>query len=168
MISLPTIKYPSLFIAFAFTLSAQAEDTKNSSSIQTTIHDNKAAKLLQGEHFFSLHWISWKHYGKASIIKNDNGQWTLKGSQKSKKNDDFVTIDGVIKEINEKNFVFNGTIVTQVSFLNDGKPMTRSGDMNFLIKGSRKYWRLQEMKHENSNTVDYIDIFFLKYPSKQK
>lgn len=89
------------------------------------------------------------------------GVLRLKGEQRSKENDDYITIDGVVTDITEKEFTFTGTIITKVSFLNSGKPCKRTGTMTFAIRGNRKYWRMQEMDNpcDSEGVVDYVDIF---------
>jgi hypothetical protein len=39
----------------------------------------------------------------------------------------------------------NGTIITQISHINNGEPCRREGEMTFKITGNRRYWRLAEM-----------------------
>jgi hypothetical protein len=41
----------------------------------------------------------------------------LKGEQKGRGNDDFLTVDGIVTQIDEKEFKFDGKIVTKVSHL---------------------------------------------------
>jgi len=129
---------------------------------QTIINDQVSATRLSGDHFFALQWISWRHFGKASII-DKGGVWHITGRQDSRESDDYITIDGIITEINPLDFKFDGEIVTRVSHINGGKPCVRSGTMTFRISGKRQYWRLNEMRNPEDNVVDYIDIFFHKY-----
>ena len=93
-------------------------------------------------------------------MTNRNGVWRLKGKQKSRKDSDFVKIDGVIVSVDAKEFVFDGTIVMQISHINNGEPCERSGEMTFRITGKRKYWRLQEMDNPCDTATDYVDIYF--------
>ena len=51
----------------------------------------------------SLQWISWDYFGSATVT-NKGGVFYLKGKQKSRENSDFVEVDGVITEINDKGF----------------------------------------------------------------
>ncbi|CAN5418924.1 hypothetical protein BH18ACI1_BH18ACI1_04470 [soil metagenome] len=126
---------------------------------KTVINDAKAKKMLLGKHLFSLQWISWDYFGSA-IVSNKNGVFYLKGEQKQRKGSDFVKIDGVITEIDAKEFTFDGTIITRISHINNGEPCTRIGKMNFAITNNRKYWRLQEMDNPCDEAVDYVDIYF--------
>ncbi len=119
----------------------------------------KAKQMLLGKHLLSLQWISWDYFGAATVTNKD-GVFYLKGEQKERKGSDFVKIDGVITEINEKDFKFDGTIFTQISHINSGEPCTRTGEMTFAVKGSRKYWRLQEMDNPCDAVTDYVDIYF--------
>ena len=119
----------------------------------------QAKKQLLGEHLFSLQWISWDDFGKAVVTKQ-NGSLSIKGEQKSKTNDDYVTISGVITNVSAKEFTFTGTIVTKIHHINGGKPCKREGEMMFRITGKRKYWRLVQMDNPCDHATDYVDIYF--------
>ena len=152
MKSLRTIIFPTLLILVAFTVSVFAQQ-------KTVVNDVKAKQMLLGKHMFSLQWISWDYFGTA-VVTNKNGIFYLKGEQKERKGSDFVKIDGVITEINERDFKFDGEIVMQISHINNGEPCTREGEMTFAITKNRKYWRLQEMDNPCDEATDYVDIFF--------
>lgn len=127
----------------------------------TVVRDAKAAKMLLGHHKLSLQWISWDYYGSA-IVTNTAGTYYLKGEQKGRGpgNTDFLSVDGVITEIDAKQFTFTGTVVTQISHINGGQPCERMGTLTFRITGSRKYWRMQQMDNPCDEATDYVDIFF--------
>ncbi|MEO7660381.1 MAG: hypothetical protein ABIV48_12280, partial [Pyrinomonadaceae bacterium] len=36
---------------------------------KTEINDANAAKMLRGRHLLSLQWISWDHFGSATVTK---------------------------------------------------------------------------------------------------
>jgi hypothetical protein len=126
---------------------------------RTIINDQAAAKMLLGKHKLSLQWISWQHFGSATVT-NEAAVYSIRGSQKSRDNRDLLTIEGIIVSIDAKQFVFEGKIVTQISHINGGKPCTRHGDFTFKITGKRKYWRMQEMDNPCDQATDYVDIFF--------
>lgn len=127
---------------------------------KTVVNNAKARTMLAGKHKFSLQWIDfWKYFGTATVT-NRSGVYYLKGEQRKRGGSDFVTIDGIITQIDEKEFKFDGKIVTQVSHNNNGDPCERSGEMTFKITGTRKYWRLQEMQSPCGVETDYVDIFF--------
>jgi hypothetical protein len=126
---------------------------------KTVVNNARAKTMLLGKHKFSLQWVSWNYFGTATVT-NKNGVLYLKGEQKSRKDSDFVRIDGVITEINAKDFKFDGTVTTQVSYINNGKPCERTGELTFKITGTRKYWRMQEMNNPCDEAADYVDIFF--------
>lgn len=143
----------SLFLTtFVFGFAAFAQE-------RTVINSQSAKTMLLGRHKFSLQWISWDYFGTATV-NNRKGVLYLKGTQKQRGGTDFVSIDGVITEINAKDFKFDGTIITQVSHINNGQPCERTGEMTFKITGKRKYWRLQEMDNPCDEAADYVDIFF--------
>lgn len=142
----------NLFVLFAFCFSVAAQE-------KTVVNDAKAGKALLGEHLLSLQWISWDYFGTATVV-DQKGVLYLKGSQKGDNNTDYVEVEGVITEINQKNFKFDGTIEMQISHINGGAPCKREGAMTFAVTGKRKYWRLQEMTNPCDQATDYVDIYF--------
>ena len=126
---------------------------------RTVVNDVDAAKMLLGKHMLSLQWVSWDHFGSATVT-NSRGVYRIKGEQKGRGNTDYLTIDGVITSIDEKEFAFDGTIVSQVSHINGGAPCTREGEFVFKITGKRKYWRLQQMDNPCDPVTDYVDVYF--------
>jgi len=151
---LKKITYINLLIFVGLSLSVFAQD-------KTIFNDASAKKMLVGKHLLSLQWISWDYFGAANVT-NKGGVLYLKGVQKERHGTDFVKIDGTITSIDKKEFKFEGTIVTQISYINAGKPCTRSGEMTFAVTGKRKFWRLQEMTNPCDVAVDYVDIYFRK------
>lgn len=128
---------------------------------KTIVNSASARKMLLGKHRFALQWISWDYFGTA-IITDKKGVLYLKGEQKERGGGggDFLTIDGTLTQIDEREFKFNGKIVTKVSHLNEGKPCPREGEMTFAITKNRRYWRLQDMQNPCDDVLDYVDIFF--------
>jgi len=125
----------------------------------TVIKDAAAKTKLLGQHRLALQWISWGYFGKAIITESD-GTLFLKGEQKARKGGDHLSIDGIITEVDAREFKFKGKIVTKVEINNGGKPCERNGEMTFTVKGNRRYWRLKEMENPCEEVVDYVDIFF--------
>lgn len=129
---------------------------------QTTVTlDQTAKQRLLGEHRLALQWISWNHFGKATVVERA-GSLYLTGEQRDRKNkDNLLQIDGAITEIGAQYFKFKGQITTRIDSLNDGQTCVRNGEYTFRITGKRQYWRLQEaMNPCDGMTTDYIDIFF--------
>jgi len=120
--------------------------------------DEQAKKLLLGEHLLSLQWISWDRFGKA-VVTEQNGVLSIKGEQKSEKNDDYVSIDGIVTKVGAGEFSFTGTIITKVYHINGGKPCKREGEMLFRMTGKRRYWRLVQMDNPCESVTDYVDIY---------
>ncbi len=142
----------ALIVTFLFTVPVHSQS-------RTEIKDATAAKMLLGRHKLSLQWISWDYFGIANVI-NKGGIYYLKGEQKGRKSDDLVKIDGIIKSIDAKQFTFDGTVTTQVSHINGGKPCERKGPLTFRITGKRKYWRMQQIDNPCDAVADYVDIYF--------
>jgi hypothetical protein len=126
---------------------------------KTVVNDANARNMLLGRHMLSLQWISWNYFGTATVT-NKAGIYYLKGNQKQRGGTDFLEVDGIITEINAKNFKFDGKITMRISHINNGEPCVREGEMTFAITGKRKYWRLQQMQSPCDITTDYVDIFF--------
>lgn len=128
---------------------------------RTVIRDRKAAAMLLGKHKISLQWISWDYFGTATVT-NSRGVYRIKGEQKGRgaEKGAYLRIDGLIRSISAKEFIFDGTIETRVSHLNGGEPCKREGEMTFAITGKRKYWRLQQMQNPCDAVTDYVDIYF--------
>ena len=128
---------------------------------KTNINHAASARMLLGTHKLSLQWVSWDYFGIATVT-NRRGVYSIKGEQKGRGrgNTDLVKIDGWITSIDTKQFAFTGTIITQVSHINGGKPCTRDGEFTFKITGKRRYWRLQQMDNPCDPVTDYVDIYF--------
>ncbi len=128
---------------------------------RTDVNNAQAAAMLLGRHRLSLQWVSWDYFGVATVTKR-RGVYSIKGEQKGRgrRNTDFVKIDGKITSIDAKEFAFKGTIITQISHINGGKPCTRDGEFAFKITGKRRYWRLQQMDNPCDPVTDYVDIYF--------
>ena len=128
---------------------------------KTDINNPAAARMLVGRHRLSLQWVSWDHFGVATVT-NRRGVYAIKGEQKGRgmSKGNSVTIDGLITSIDAKEFAFRGKIVTLVTHINGGKPCERDGDFTFKITGKRRYWRLQQMDSPCDTATDYVDVYF--------
>ena len=123
---------------------------------QTRVDDPQSKALLLGEHPFTLQWIEGAP-GKATVTEKD-GLLTIEGEQRKGAN--WVTIKGAILEVKSKQFVLQGKVESQVSYIAAGKPCAHDGRLTFLIAGGRKYWRLVEMNNRCEEVVDYVDVHF--------
>jgi len=125
---------------------------------KTVINSLKAKQMLLGRHKLSLQWISWDYFGSATVV-DKKGVLHLTGRQSGRGSADFVSVDGTITSVDEKEFTFKGQIVTQISHINGGKPCTRDGEFTFKITGKRKYWRMQQIDNPCDEAADYVDIY---------
>lgn len=126
--------------------------------------DAAAKAKLVGRHRLSLQWIGWDDLaaaGKLEIEERD-GALRAEGEQLSRGENagDFVRVSGKIVSATQDGFVFEGKIVTRVSHIAGGAECERDGRFTFKTKGSRKYWRLQEMDNPCDQATDYVDIYF--------
>ena len=127
---------------------------------KTQINDPAAARMLLGRHMLSLQWISWNYFGTATV-EIESGLYRLRGEQKGRGGStNNLKIDGLIFQIDAREFKFSGTIVTQIDHINGGEPCRREGEYTFRITGKRKYWRLQEMDNPCDEATDYVDLYF--------
>ena len=144
-------------IAFAIALFVGAIVAQD----RTKINNADGARMLLGRHKLSLQWVSWDYFCAATVT-NSRGVYTIKGEQQGRgqSKGDYVTLDGIITSVEEKEFGFQGKIVTRVSHINGGEPCVRNGDFTFRITGKRRYWRLQQMDNPCDTATDYVDIYF--------
>ena len=123
--------------------------------------DPKDGVLRPGKHLFTLHWISWDEPGSVEIRPAADGWYSIKGGQKSRKNSDNITIDGLIKQVTETDLLFKGEIRSVVASNNNGEPCIKTGEYIFKTTQNRKYWRMQDMINcEGGLLTDYVDIYF--------
>ena len=130
-----------------------------SAQSRTDVNSPKAKQMLLGKHRLSLQWIRWDYFGTATVTER-KGVLYLTGRQSGRVSTDFVTVDGMITAVNDKDFTFVGKIVTQITHINGCKPCTRDGEYNFRITGKRKYWRMQEIDSPCDVAADYVDVYF--------
>jgi hypothetical protein len=152
----------ALCVALAVQVNAAEPEGRQAAPTRTEVRDAGARARLLGRHGLSLQWISWDYFGtlRATDVK---GLIRLKGEQKSRTNEDFLRIDGVVTSIDAKEFTFRGTIVREVDMPDLGgvRRCVREGPMTFAITQNRRYWRLREPHMESCDGVtDYIDIYF--------
>lgn len=114
---------------------------------------------LLGRHGFSLQWVSWEHPGEA-YVRYIDGMLRIVGEQRNTENNSYVAIDGIIKYVDGKKFIFSGEIVTKAPFANNNMPCVREGEMAFVAPQNRRYWRLVDIDNPCSELVDYVDVFF--------
>jgi hypothetical protein len=159
MRNLKKISLGILLIVLSASINTLAQQKAVTNSTKTIINDAEAKAKLLGSHRFSLQWISWDYFGKA-VITDQKGKLVIRGIQRAKGGSDFVKIDGIITQVDSKEFKFNGLIEVKVSHNNNGNICKREGEMTFKITQNRKYWRLQEMQSPCGDETDYVDIFF--------
>jgi hypothetical protein len=151
-------------------LLAQATPT-GAEIAQTIVHDEKAKQQLLGQHPLSLQWVSWEKFGKVTV-SDRNGTVAVKGEQSAPSEVDtqvpaalqdqstnYLKIDGIITEVDDKQFKFSGSIITRVNHINHGKECKRNGKFTFALKGHPKYWRMQEINNPCEKVADYVDIY---------
>ncbi len=142
-------------------------------SAKTIVRDQKAKQKLLGKHKLALQWISWDKFGSADVV-DVAGQLQLKGEQLGSEQGkistsshpgtpgntgDYLKIDGVVTEIDAKQFKFKGKILMRVSSIAGGKECKRDGVFTFALKSHPTYWRMQEIQNPCDEVVDYVDLF---------
>lgn len=123
------------------------------------VSDKAMARQLLGKHALTLQWLGSGTLRDAGQVEvgDDSGTWRLAGRQDAKEG--YVTLDGMVTAIDATSFAFTGKIVTNVSYINQGRDCVREGDFTFAKKGSRKYWRLQQIDNPCDQAADYVDIY---------
>lgn len=146
-------------IGLALVLSPTVLHAQPESQTRTIVNSPITAKKLVGKHKLNLQWIgsdNWAEFGNLKVTDRQ-GMMLVSGNQT--KGEDYLHINGKIIKIEDKQFTFQGKIVTQISHINKGEACERDGEMVFKITENRKYWRLQQMKSPCDTTTDYVDIF---------
>ena len=118
----------------------------------------KPYPTLAGKHALTLQWISWDKPGSVTIVLGEAGWYSIQGRQNGEKGN-YLMVNGKIRPLNNRELEFDGKIEHNVH-INLGEPCIRTGKQLFKATGTRKYWRLQNMISCDSNTTDYVDIYF--------
>ncbi len=71
------VSRPTATFLFAWLL---ASGSILSAPENTIVHDPAAAQALEGDHRFSLQWISWEKFGSVTIA-NEDGLLRIRGHQ---------------------------------------------------------------------------------------
>jgi hypothetical protein len=119
--------------------------------------DAEVEQALLGDHLFSLQWVSWKNFGKASVTRKDGALYM---NARQELDGDYVTAKGTITILDAQEFILKGEVTTRVSHIHDGQPCKREGEWHFKVTGTRRYWRMQEMDNPCDGVTDYVDVFF--------
>lgn len=142
-----------------YTLTPSQTGIYDQLSFKTQVLDRRTYEALLGDHLFSLQWISWDYFGKATVTADPSGLLSIKGEQRERGGDGYVRIDGVIEKVEANGFIFNGKITTKVSGNNKGNPCVREGRYTFRSSGGRRFWRLQEGESPCDGVWDYVDVY---------
>lgn len=134
------------------------EHNEKEAGPQAAVQDDGLVRV--GTHNLTLQWISWDHPGKAVVTSLGGNRYQVKGEQLSKENDDYLKIDGVITAVSKQELQFEGTIEYKVNHISNGTPCVKKGKKIFKSRGTRKYWRLQDLKNCTDITTDYVDLYF--------
>ncbi|MDH5180184.1 MAG: hypothetical protein OEZ39_17165 [Gammaproteobacteria bacterium] len=133
----------------------------------TAYSADNVEQMVLGNHVMTLQWLTnHRGIGKAKIYKQE-GEIHIDGYQQEKYegNTNYMRILGKLRIINARELEFEGSIVTQINYINAGVPYERNGKFILKATGKRKYWRMQNMEQPDEGHVvtDYIDIFFEKF-----
>ena len=118
----------------------------------------------------TLQWLSWEpeEWGAIEFTPLVDGSYAVSGEQLSPFQEvepdpnlgDFVRIEGTIVRVSDRELLFTGEIATRISYINDGEPCVRSGELTFLATGERQFWRMQDLLNCDGVHTDYVDIYF--------
>lgn len=136
---------------------ALAESKKDTN---LSIANAKGIQLKAGIHNISIQWISFDHPGKAMVTDLKEGSYKIEGKQNGDQ-DDYLSINGIIHPLSEKELEFNGIISSKIGIINKGAVCIRKGKYTFIAPSNKKYWRLKEkINCEGGMVTDLIDIQF--------
>jgi hypothetical protein len=145
----------TIYLSFLLAIILQAKAQTKSATAPTL-------PVRTGQHSFTIQWITFEKGNKPGTVMirsiGDN-EFSIEGEQRDKLKNAYVTIKGTFLA-KGRELKFNGKIVSQVSYINNGKPCESTGLVIFKASGKRKYWRLQQMLNCDGSSTDYIDIFF--------
>lgn len=155
--SLP-IKEPDRVISpLLLLLAAAAAPTAPDPSAPTIVGDPAALARLRHNGGITLQWISWDYRGRVRVSET-RGRVHLSGSQRERRGDGRLELEGDVVEIGPNSFTFRGHIGI-MDTPDPGRACMRDGEFEFRITGRRRYWRLQQMEQCDGLT-DYVDIYF--------
>ena len=126
---------------------------------ETNILNEGAFKRLKANKGVKLQWLWEAKPGTLTVAETPDGI-TLKGGQGPHQGDE-LTIDGVVLNLDARNFTFRGKIVIVDN--ETASPCVRDGVYTFRITGSRKFWRMKEQIagcEGRADLTDYVDILF--------
>lgn len=148
-----------LILLLTLTVMSVGQGTTTTKATKTVVNSEPAKKMLLGNRGLRLQWLDFnsKELGKVAITDKD-GLLYVEGRQEVK--GDYLEIKGTIAEINEKQFLFDGVIITRVNYINKGEPCKREGRFTFRISGARQFWRMKEQQNPCDEAADYVDIMF--------
>jgi hypothetical protein len=154
----------SLVIASA-ALAASPTSTTPSRNVATANGLDAAARAkLVGDHALTLQWLGWGDLSQTGklVIKDRGKTLSAEGEQigRGENEGDYLKMSGKIVSASKDGFVFEGDILIRVHHNANGEECKRSGTFNFKTKGTRKYWRLQEMDSPCDIVTDYVDVYF--------
>ncbi len=132
-----------------------------------TLPTDDVEALLLGDHVMTLQWLrNHGGIGRAKI-HNQDGKIVIDGHQEEKYQGHLnsMSIKGTLRILGPKELEFDGTIDTQINYINGGAPYRREGRFLLKVTGKRKYWRMQNMTQPDNGykVTDYIDLYFEKF-----
>jgi len=157
--ALPSPSFSVRRLACVFSLAGLMVASATTSQANPLIKDEGMAQKLLGKHALTLQWLgsgTLRDAGSVDVI-DEKGNWHLTGQEETKEG--HVSLDGMVTEVDATTFAFTGKIITNVSFINQGKDCQRNGDFTFAKKANRRYWRLQQIDNPCDDAADYIDIY---------
>jgi hypothetical protein len=152
-----TARFALCTLLFAFCALASAATSQ-------TALDAAARARLVGQHRLTLQWLGWNDLGRSGklVIEDRGDTLSVLGEQSGQGENlgDYLKITGNIISVTKDGFIFTGNITTRVGHIADGVACKRSGTFTFKTKGTRKYWRMQEMDNPCDPVTDYVDVYF--------
>jgi hypothetical protein len=115
---------------------------------------------LAGQHELTLQWIETRDESTGSIeftpIGND--RYEVDGVHEAAFG--FLSVRGVLTQVDETTLEFDGTISSQIPWLNRGEPCIRKAGQRFMLRTdvAAQIYRLQDRINCDGARTDWIDI----------
>lgn len=124
-----------------------------------------ARKCLIGKHPLTLQWFGFGDLSSTAKVRIEQRRDSLSVDEQQdgqgENAGDALCITGRIVSADQESFVFSGEILTRVASISGDDECRRSGTCYFMVKGVRKYGRLQQMDNPCSRWTDDVDTYYL-------
>lgn len=156
----PALFAPALLaLAFLAPAAAHADEAPGGTIAPepTRVLDPASAQRLRANKGLTLQWLDWNTRGSV-FVTDEHGVLRLRGAQAEAGGPGRLFLDGVVTEVGQGYFTFEGTIrITDTP--DRGRSCEKDKTWHFAVTQGRSYYRLREFEWCDGLT-DYVDIYF--------